>query len=87
MLLLPDTPAEGARLVAEVAREAVLKCAIPHAPAAGMQQVSISAGVATVAGGDDSEPQRLIAAADAALYRAKDLGRNRVVAADLRPFS
>jgi diguanylate cyclase (GGDEF)-like protein len=86
-LLLPETPAEGARLVAEAAREAVLSCAIPHAPAAGAQHVSISAGVATAAAGDDSGPQRLIAAADAALYRAKDLGRNRVVAADLRPFS
>ena len=86
VLVLPETPAEGARLVAEAARAAVLACAIPHAPAAGTPLVTISAGVATVEPGDDIVPERLIAAADAALYRAKDLGRNQVVAADLRPF-
>jgi len=86
-LVLPETPAEGARLVAEVARAAVLACAIAHAPAAGAQYVSVSAGVATAAQGEGSEPRLLLAAADAALYRAKDLGRNRVVVADLQPFS
>lgn len=86
VLLLPETPAEGARQVAEAARAAVLECAIPHAPSAGFEHVSVTAGVATAAPDDNIDPQRLIAAADAALYRAKDLGRNRVVVADLRPF-
>jgi diguanylate cyclase (GGDEF)-like protein len=86
VLVLPETPVEGARQVAETARAAVLACAIAHAPSAGAQYVSISAGVANAAPGDDISPERLIAAADAALYRAKDLGRNRVVVADLRPF-
>jgi diguanylate cyclase (GGDEF)-like protein len=86
VLVLPETPAEGALLVAEVARAAVVGCAIPHAPAAGTPFVTISAGVATAAPGDDIGPDRLVAAADAALYRAKDSGRNRVLAADLRPF-
>jgi diguanylate cyclase (GGDEF)-like protein len=86
VLVLPETPVEGARLVAEQARAAVLACAIAHAPAAGEKFVTISVGVATAAPGDDIGPERLIAAADAALYRAKDLGRNRVIAADLRPF-
>jgi diguanylate cyclase (GGDEF)-like protein len=87
VLVLPETPADGAALVAETARAAVLGCAIPHAPAAGAQYVTVSAGVATAAPGDDIGPERLIAAADAALYSAKDLGRNRVIVADLRPFS
>jgi diguanylate cyclase (GGDEF)-like protein len=86
VLLLPETPVEGARQVAETARAAVLACAIAHASSAGVEHVSISAGVASAAPGDDISPERLIAAADAALYRAKDLGRNRVVVADLRPF-
>jgi diguanylate cyclase (GGDEF)-like protein len=86
VLLLPETPMEGARQVAETARAAVLACAIAHASSAGVEHVSISAGVASAAPGDDIASERLIAAADAALYRAKDLGRNRVVVADLRPF-
>ncbi len=86
VLVLPETPVEGARQVAETARAAVLACAIAHASSAGAAHVSISAGVACAAPGDDIGPERLIAAADAALYRAKDLGRDRVVVADLRPF-
>ena len=42
--------------------------------------LTLSIGVA-VASGDESDSQALISAADAALYRAKKEGRNRVVAA------
>ncbi|WP_412022798.1 GGDEF domain-containing protein [Burkholderia cepacia] len=79
-IVLPNTGARGARVVAEEAREAVLRLdlAMPAAPAG---RVSVSVGCATVSADDLSTPDALIEAADAALYRAKDAGRNRVVVA------
>ncbi|WP_321808575.1 sensor domain-containing diguanylate cyclase [Burkholderia sp. BCC1993] len=79
-IVLPNTGARGARVVAEEAREAVLRIdlAMPGSPAG---RVSVSVGCATVSADDLSTPDALIEAADAALYRAKDAGRNRVVAA------
>jgi diguanylate cyclase (GGDEF)-like protein len=41
--------------------------------------ISVSAGVAAWEAGDTAET--LVARADAALYRAKDAGRNRVIVA------
>ncbi|MGU7769676.1 sensor domain-containing diguanylate cyclase [Burkholderia sp. MR1-5-21] len=76
-IVLPNTGARGARLVAEEAREAVLRLNLPtHAPAG---RVSVSVGCATVSPDELSMPDALIEAADAALYRAKDAGRNRIV--------
>ncbi|RKU00953.1 hypothetical protein C7H84_25220 [Burkholderia sp. Nafp2/4-1b] len=79
-IVLPNTGARGARLVAEEAREGVLRLdlAMPGSPAG---RVSVSVGCATVSPDDLSTPDALIEAADAALYRAKDAGRNRVVVA------
>ncbi|WP_175843979.1 GGDEF domain-containing protein [Burkholderia contaminans] len=79
-IVLPNTGARGARVVAEEAREAVLRLdlAMPTSPAG---RVSVSVGCATVSADDLTTPDALIEAADAALYRAKDTGRNRVVTA------
>ena len=78
-LLLPDTPSAGALQVVENARREVAALAIAHAqsPTAGV--VTFSAGVATLAG-QDAGPRDIVARADEALYRAKQLGRNRSIA-------
>ncbi|WP_175718762.1 sensor domain-containing diguanylate cyclase [Burkholderia anthina] len=78
-IMLPNTGARGARAVAEEAREAVLRLDLVMPAPAG--RLSVSVGCATVSQDDLSTPDALIEAADAALYRAKDAGRNRVVAA------
>jgi two-component system cell cycle response regulator len=74
-VILPGVSEAGARRIAEVIREAVMRTPIPFD--GGELHVTLSAGVAsrteTVA-----TSRALISAADAALYRAKDNGRNRV---------
>jgi diguanylate cyclase (GGDEF)-like protein len=75
LALLPNLPAEGTARAAERLRMAA-SCA-PIAVGAGRAlHVTVSIGCATTAGELDME---LLSRADAALYRAKELGRDRVV--------
>ena len=57
----------------------IIALQLPHEHSGIAQCVTISIGVAGVQPGMDTDPERLIAAADQALYQAKKLGRNRVV--------
>ena len=73
-VLLPDTPAEGAAAAGEKLRAAVAALAVE---AAGEPlRVTVSVGAAEMEPGTD--PSRLVARADTALYRAKSLGKDRV---------
>ncbi len=72
VMLMPGRDAARGGELAEAARAAVAA-----APVAGEVRVTISVGVAEASGDGDG----LLAAADAALYRAKHDGRNRVVQA------
>lgn len=67
VVLLPETPLDVAQLVAERVRAAM----------AGQPGPTVSIGVTTSLGAGDSV-DALLARADAAMYRAKALGRNRV---------
>jgi diguanylate cyclase (GGDEF)-like protein len=78
-VVLPGTPLEGAVVVADRLLAAVEGLAIMH-PTAPSAIVTLSIGVASRAASDLDGPEALLAAADAALYRAKREGRNRVVA-------
>ncbi|MGP8251319.1 MAG: diguanylate cyclase domain-containing protein [Terracidiphilus sp.] len=79
-MILPNTSLEGARRIAEMVRRAVMDLNLPHPASPGPSYLTISAGVATSTGGQDT-PQKLVAAADRALYTAKRQGRNRVILA------
>jgi diguanylate cyclase (GGDEF)-like protein len=72
VIVLSDTPLEGALRMAERVREAVA--------ALGNPQVTISIGVAAMVPDDSNNTTSLTVAADACLYRAKQAGRNRVMA-------
>ena len=84
--ILPDTTLEQARAMAERIRAHIAALNLPHAPAAVYRQVTVSVGVAAFGRGRLTDEATLIEAADAALYAAKDGGRNCVVAdGDTRP--
>ncbi len=75
-VLLPRTDARGAWRLAERVREAVGALRIPAASEA--IRLTASLGVASLAAADDAAD--LLRKADAALYRSKRSGRNRVCA-------
>lgn len=75
-VILPDTHDDGGQLLAERMRQAVAAENLPHTQStAGV--VTISLGIATYHG-QYPKAEQLIKAADDALYKAKELGRNRV---------
>lgn len=80
-VVLPETTIGGALMVAEKIRNAIHELNIPHASAPA-ERVSISIGIASAAPGFDNPPDDLVHAADQALCRAKDEGRDRVCRAD-----
>jgi diguanylate cyclase (GGDEF)-like protein/PAS domain S-box-containing protein len=82
-VVLPDTGLAGARAMADRIRAAVEALHIPHRAAPVGSVVTVSIGGVSVPR-PDPDGRRLLAAADAALYRAKRDGRNRTV---VRPLA
>lgn len=76
--LLPNTDIAGGKAVASTIQENLAALRIPHCASDVADHVTVSIGVATMHPQADSRPDRLIAAADAALYEAKRSGRNQV---------
>ncbi|HCI12387.1 MAG: hypothetical protein A2063_01780 [Gallionellales bacterium GWA2_60_142] len=76
-VLAPDTDAEGAMTLAESLRDII--AFRPLTTDLGELQVTVSIGVACCPDDKSRELKDLLAEADAALYAAKEAGRNRVV--------
>jgi diguanylate cyclase (GGDEF)-like protein len=84
-LILPDTELIGAAQIAETARDAIAQLRIPHAHSPAAPYVTISGGVAVLLRHIHMSAEQLITAADATLYQAKHLGRNRMVFVQAEP--
>jgi diguanylate cyclase (GGDEF)-like protein len=80
-LILADTDQHGALIVAERIRTSIESLRISH-PACPSGIVTISVGVAAQRPGHDGDGRALVAAADRALYGAKQRGRNRTCMVD-----
>ncbi|MCS0580222.1 diguanylate cyclase [Massilia pinisoli] len=75
-VILPNQSLKGAASVAERIRTRVEQLQVPNRQAARHGTVSI--GAATAIAAPDNSASELVAIADAALYRAKHMGRNRI---------
>jgi diguanylate cyclase (GGDEF)-like protein len=78
-VLLPDTPLSGAARIAEQIRSEF----VADGADAGDAQISI--GVACLTPENPADHTKLLNDADFALYRAKELGRNRIELAEPEP--
>lgn len=78
-VLLPQTDLAGALILAERMREAICDLSISDLRGEALVTVTASIGVSELEP-DDKVPADLIERADQAVYRAKHLGRNQVVA-------
>jgi two-component system, cell cycle response regulator len=82
LVILPEQSAKRSAIAMERARGAVERLGIPHVGNEPHGSVTISVGVAAQAPGERVPWEQLLGQADAALYRAKQGGRNRVAVFD-----
>jgi diguanylate cyclase (GGDEF)-like protein len=77
VILLPGTSHSGAVLFAKALRRTLHQLALPHPAQDGSHCVTISGGITTAVPDGNTTIESLLSRADAALYTAKSLGRDR----------
>jgi diguanylate cyclase (GGDEF)-like protein len=82
-VVLPQTDLEGAYRFGERLRQRIEHLQMPRLDGKGTVGVTASIGAASLRGDELSSKDALVAAADAALYRAKRLGKNRTARAEV----
>jgi diguanylate cyclase (GGDEF)-like protein len=85
-IILPNSSLEGAVVVAERIRAAISALELPFA-GEKCGHVTVSVGAATIVPSSMSDSWQLISTADAALYEAKERGRNQVSAMPVASMS
>ncbi|MCL2175914.1 MAG: diguanylate cyclase [Treponema sp.] len=81
IVLLPNTPLEGAMDVAENIRVNVENSSIKIVDGTNLK-ITVSIGVTSITPAQNSSTEMFIAKADRAMYMAKEAGRNKVISAD-----
>ena len=76
-VILPNQALKGAAIVAERIRARVEQLRMPNKFARD-GRITVSIGAATAFASSDTDASELVSIADAALYRAKHMGRNRI---------
>lgn len=80
VLVLPETDARAAMLVAERCHHTIAQLAIAHAASSVSPRLTVSLGIGTLIPEADDDPLRFIDLIDQRLYRAKHAGRNCTMA-------
>jgi diguanylate cyclase (GGDEF)-like protein len=80
-IILPDTPADGALILADKLCREIRALALPHAFSDVADHITLSAGVVSSPVTREHTAEWFIGQADKALYRSKQEGRNRVTVA------
>ncbi len=81
-VILPDTDETGATVIGERIRQAVQDLGLRHGRSEVASVVTISVGIATGTS-DTLDAAAILKAADAALYKSKEGGRNRVMVSNV----
>ncbi len=76
-VILPDCGIEGSLSVAKTLLQAINTLNIPHSQSEIADHVTISIGASTLDAAAKTNTDQLLKSADAALYQAKNAGRNR----------
>jgi diguanylate cyclase (GGDEF)-like protein len=82
VVVLSNTDAKGAMVVAEEIRANINELKMPHASSQICEYLTLSLGIATVVPNLNTSSKVLVMAADQGLYQAKVQGRNRLVQID-----
>ena len=82
-VILPETGAAEARVLAERIRAEIAELHIEHGASLAVQHVTASIGVTTASVADLADAVTLVTLADEQLYLAKAAGRNQVAASEI----
>jgi diguanylate cyclase (GGDEF)-like protein/PAS domain S-box-containing protein len=80
IVILPDTDAAGAMRVSTQIESAIQQLVIANSGSQSSKKLTVSIGVATARPWEKGTKQSLMLAADRALYKAKQFGKNRISA-------
>ncbi len=81
VMVLPETDAEAAKIIAERCQKAIFKLQISHQQSDVSQLLTISIGAGTLVPTHSHDSRDFINTVDKALYQAKQQGRNTIQAA------